>query len=71
MSNKQVILYFLEQCWYSTLLYWFLVTLDGIKYGEFDLFQPLAILFLLLATLVETALEARIEDKKQKYKRKN
>ncbi|PGA05652.1 hypothetical protein [Bacillus mycoides] len=68
MSNKQVILYFLEQCWYQTLLYWFLVTLDGIKYGEFDLFQPLAILFLLLATLIETMLVAKIEDKKNKRK---
>ncbi|MGH0831204.1 hypothetical protein ACQVTX_23300 [Bacillus pretiosus] len=68
MSNKQVILYFLEQCWYQTLLYWFLVTLDGIKYGEFDLFQPLAILLLLLATLIETMLVAKIEDKKNKRK---
>ncbi|PEA25825.1 hypothetical protein CON44_17930 [Bacillus cereus] len=71
MSNKQVFLYFLEQCWYSTLLYLFLITLDGIKCGEFDLFQPLGILFLLLATLVETMLVMKAEDKKQKYKRKN
>lgn len=71
MSNKQVILYFLEQCWYQALFYGFLITLDGIKCGEFDLFQPLAILFLLLATLVETMLVMRAEDKKQKYGRKN
>ncbi len=46
MSNKQVILYFLERSWYQALLYGFIVTLDGIIHGEFDLFQPVGILFL-------------------------
>lgn len=66
MSNKQVILYFLELSWYQTLLYGFLVTLDGIKQGEFDLFQPVGILFLLLATLIETMLVMKLEEKKSK-----
>ncbi|MFJ8247255.1 hypothetical protein [Peribacillus asahii] len=63
MTRKEKVLYFIEQCWYGFLVYWFVIFMDWYTGLGLDLFRPLYISILIAFALVFTWLEIRMRKK--------
>jgi hypothetical protein len=66
VSNKEFILYFLEQCWYWFIAYCFVIFMDWYTHEGLDLFRPVLIIAYLVFALILALWERRIRNKEKK-----